>query len=622
MGATKSFESYFSPAEIIRTLCRLRIAQARKRHDNQFFYNISTHAKRPSATSELDKYFPPRRQWLRLRKSERKKRGSIKIYQHALERTVLALMRDSRHALAPWLVELNQLIAELRYFALMNPSYGMSQPQMAFVKKPKGNEYRSIANYGLRDQIVGGLCAKYLRVVFDQDFSDSAFAFRVAGNNSKVPTHHDAVEQLLKMRRRFQDQPLWVAECDIRGFYDSVHHDKARAAFMLACERAAERKITVDSRAIVIFEAYLASYSFNGVARREFNEIRERKYPNGILKWPEDALKQIWPNLESEPIGVPQGGALSCLIANLVLDHCDRAVLSEGTYDLFYARYCDDMIIASPHQELCKEAFTRYIVALKGVALPKHDVKTIDSYTKQVWNDKSKGPYRWTKPICKGDVPWVGFVGYQVRYDGLMRIRPDSLRKELQKQVEVAGSLLRSLRQRKGKNRKEDVLLHKHGIRRTKGQIIFRLRQRLIAMSVGRRFLNSVTGKLSEQCWTAGFEQLNERPFVLSQLKKLDRGRERQISRVIKAVRTLKVDAEGRPLGNEPKYWGRPFSYAGQFMRIVVSRSVPAKTTPPVDSIVPTAKMEETVLNPPAKEPEARATDSVQLRIVDEESSE
>lgn len=634
MGTIKSFDSYFTWPAIVRALCRLRITKARKRHDEQFLYNISTNAKPRTSHDELYDYFPPRRQWIRLREQERRGRGSIDIYQQSLERTVFAFAARRENSILPWLARLNHLVASLRYEALMNPMYRMEQPRITFVEKSKqGKEYRSIASYGLRDQIVGGQCAKYLRAIFDEDFVDSSFAFRVARKSSpsssrggKTPEHHDAVEKLLDFRQKFSNQPLWVAECDIRGFYDSVHHEKARIGFMLACDRARHRNIEVDPRAVKIFEAYLRSYSFTAVARHSFNEAQAHgKFPEGILKWPATALAKFWGKPENQPIGVPQGGAISCVIANLVLDSADRAVLGDGRQNLFYARYCDDMIIASPDRNLCQDAFNRYVAVLESMALPHHEVKPINSYGKHVWDSKSKGPYRWANRNCESDVPWVAFVGYQIRHDGLIRIRPASLRKELEKQVQVAQKLLNSLFRSKGETGK----LNMQGIRRTKRQIIFRLRQRLISMSVGRRFLNSVTGKLSAQCWAVGFKLLNERNFIFAQLRKLDHGREKQIRRVKKAIKTLSVRREGREIDNQPKHWGRPFSYAGQFKRIVAARSAQANDAPPTIATLPVVKTDVQAPRPTANVPEsesgktdANVADAMELQVVHGDSSE
>ena len=69
-------------------------------------------------------------------------------------------------------------------------------------------------------------------------------------------------------------------------------------------------------------------------------------------------------------VGVPQGGAISMLIANWVLDIADRRVERWGDESLFYARFCDDIVIAHPDRRKCRAARDRYLRALERLLLP------------------------------------------------------------------------------------------------------------------------------------------------------------------------------------------------------------------------------------------------------------
>src|SRR5581483_6777024 len=75
-------------------------------------------------------------------------------------------------------------------------------------------------------------------------------------------------------------------------------------------------------------------------------------------------------------------------------------------------------------------AFGAYLAALKELKLPYHEPKCVVFYNKEFWEFKSKQPYRWTGKKWFGCVPWVQFVGYQVRYDGLVRIKKKSFQKQ------------------------------------------------------------------------------------------------------------------------------------------------------------------------------------------------
>ena len=59
---------------------------------------------------------------------------------------------------------------------------------------------------------------------------------------------------------------------------------------------------------------------------------------------------------------------------------------------------------------------------------------------------KSKAPYEWGPATKPGRVPWCAFVGYQIRHDGALRLRPSSLKKEVEKHNHILGRVGRFLR--------------------------------------------------------------------------------------------------------------------------------------------------------------------------------
>jgi hypothetical protein len=77
--------------------------------------------------------------------------------------------------------------------------------------------------------------------------------------------------------------------------------------------------------------------------------------PNGVFKWVDNELSELgyYSSIENERIGIPQGGALSGLIANIILNVADKVVLETGA---FYLRFCDDMIILHPDKSNCERA--------------------------------------------------------------------------------------------------------------------------------------------------------------------------------------------------------------------------------------------------------------------------
>lgn len=560
------FPSVFSEEEILRILCRKRVALAKARHDGEFVRNIVVrhHEGVRREPDFLQRLFPPRRHWQRP-KDRRGLRGAD-LNKLALLQTTRRYLNGALNTDEPWLPALRSFIELIRKRALDDDSCALLSPNVHSVLKTRGQHiYRPIAQFSLEDAVLESLTARYLRQCFDEDLTDSSLAFRIG--KDRPPRHHDGIRRLNAFRSSKGNGRLWVAECDIQGFFDCVHHDVARAALHRAIERCRARGVAVDTRAVSIFEAYLHAYSFTDtILRSEHAKLKERD-PEGYYKWASTPLRAFYTTPEAERIGVPQGGAISCVVANLVLHDADTAVLSDPDPNREYVRYCDDMVLLHTSRRRCDEAFNRYRDALRAVKLPAHEPIDVGVYDKTFWNAKSKNPYEWSER--SGAVPWLAFVGYHLHRDGHLRIRPSSLRKELHKQASKVDEVLAAMRRTADGTRP--------ALRLARRRILFRLHQRLISMSVGRRTIGSTPDSPASMCWVAGFELLGEFPHQRGQLRLLDRNRARQMNR---AMRLLSRRHQGTVRSGEPKpfvnalpFYGGPFSYRGQ---VPHTRSRPA----------------------------------------------
>ena len=167
----------------------------------------------------------------------------------------------------------------------------------------------------------------------------------------------------------------------------------------------------------------------------------------------------IQPFLAKRRAGVPQGGALSGLIANRYLNQADLLLKN---IDVFYQRFCDDMIIIAKDFDNCDNAKNIYEAELKKLKLFPHKFISSDELKETIngkiklskfWDGKSKGPYKWGN-VVDNAFPWIGFVGYEMDYLGNIRVRKKSLMKELSKQIvicrKIKNTVTTGLRNSKG----------------------------------------------------------------------------------------------------------------------------------------------------------------------------
>lgn len=561
-------EEYFSDKEIIKILCKKRALMAKKIHDNHFLRNISEGAQNPhrNNSKQIFKFFPPRSKWIRLNLRERNKRNthSVELNAIELERTIWRARKENiRSGGIPqvWLSELNNFIIEIQKNAL-DPAlkYQIPKPKVyPILKDRKKNEYRPISSFNLKDLIIIGQFSKYLTNCFDQLFLDCAYAFRSGINSSKSFNHHQAVRDIIEYNKSRKDN-IFVAECDIKKFYDCVNHEVVREKFNLFVKKAKkELSLDIDPIAINIFESYLNCFSFNkDVAQKEKELLNTIGVKNGKIPWvTKDELTDVDSNPDNDNIGVPQGGALSCLIANIILDSVDHEVIEAGKGEIFYARFCDDMVLMHPEKDFCNVVFKVYQDALTRVKLISHKPEELLIYDSTFWGKKSKSPYNWNA-FLKGDlekqknVPWLSFVGYQVRHDNIIRIRKTSIEKELKKQVSETDKIIKVIKRVKKTNINEKA-------------VVFRLQQRLISMAVGRMQMNI---KSLTMCWAAGFNVVKKNTSIMAQFGKLDRNREHQIKRMARSIKKVKTPTD--VINPNPvkrlKYYGSKYSYHEQFI--------------------------------------------------------
>lgn len=569
----KRYGQHSSSRKVINSLITLRVNLAKKRHDLSYFRAINAQNRNPDTILDksLEGLFPSRRTWLALGEKTRSHLGPIERNKQILSLMVSAESRQNAHVQSSWYKNLFTA-AEKLSTKMMKPFQApLNSPQIIPVLKNAEKQlYRPIAKFALEERIRIGSAASYIRDKIDRVFLPCSYAFRAKnGSHAHCPTHHDAVADLLEYREKHKDKTLYVAECDIQKFFDILNHATVVESLHETLKRLKPYdKVPMDSRALAVFRYFLRCYTYESVASPGADKVfKEKKLVGAALDRPKTKdLMELYRHPEKVKYGVPQGGALSPVIANIVLHRADEAVYQAyGTRpreDLFYARYCDDMIIAHPQKDVCEALLDAYCKALRDLKLLVHPPQEFKKYDADFYSVKSKKPYPWAAPKPdRSHVPWVSFVGYQVGYDCSLRIRDASIKKEIEKQRLISVQTIRSIK-------KNGRLTEK-----TAHQILYRLKSKLSSMAVGKRAVNS-KGPAEGMCWANGFKLLRKHPYSRAQLKQLDSARDRSVSMVRHFIKRLhsqlpRSNRDGEAVKKEyNRYFGHPFSYLGGFERI------------------------------------------------------
>lgn len=568
-------DDYMTERAICHVLARMRVRIADKRHADDLYWRVAKGAPDPANRHDgmgkdqasVCACMPPRRQWGR---STRKMRQHMQ-YNRMLESGILYAIRrqlENGGLLASnWGNNLQSLIDDVTG-RVAKGIFSFQKPKIIAIPK-SATEYRCFAQYeNLSDRLILAQTARYVRDRFDELLSPNSYAFRRSGEIS----HVTVIRKLRDYRLRYPNKKLYVAECDIQKFFDVINHEEVLAAF----DSFAQRLDTpIDPRAREVLIAFLESYSSFRTVTESFPDPEDRK-KIGFLQSRELSLqlKRFYSTSDfaSLPLGIPQGGALSPILVNLVMDCADHAVTDSAPEDLFYARFCDDMIIVHPDKRVCAEAFERFVSKMEALRLPVHKVCKRFSYGSGFYGDKaivvkdgcfptpgkklkSKGPYVWADVHVGGGTssPWISFLGQQVRFDGEVRIRLSSIEKHRAKLHEEASRLIRACGKDGRKLRDPEAV----------DEVYTAFRQRLMALGVGYSS-DAARGSLEDRCWMSAFPGITRCSWARQQMRVLDRERDAILCKVRHGPL---AHADGSPAKAEVKFLGRPFSYLGYLER-------------------------------------------------------
>jgi RNA-directed DNA polymerase len=174
---------------------------------------------------------------------------------------------------------------------LLNGTYRPQPVKRVEIDKPDGSGVRKLGVPTVLDRFIQQIVLQVLQRRWDPTFSDHSYGFR-PGRSA-----HQAVA---RAQQYVAEGYRWVIDLDLEKFFDQVCHDKLMA-------RIAAR--ISDRRVLKLIRAFLAACVMEG----------------GLVS----AVGE----------GVPQGGPLSPLLSNLVLDEWDRELERRGHR---FVRYADD----------------------------------------------------------------------------------------------------------------------------------------------------------------------------------------------------------------------------------------------------------------------------------------
>ena len=200
-------------------------------------------------------------------------------------------------------------------------------------KETKG-EYRQLGIPTVVDRVIQQAIAQELTPIYEEQFSENSFGFRPKRGA------HDALRQCQK---NVNDGYVYVVDMDLEKFFDTVSQSKLIEVLSRTIK---------DGRVISLIHKYLNA----GVIAKGMFERTE--------------------------VGMPQGGPLSPLLSNVMLNELDKELERRGHP---FVRYADDAMIFCKSKRAAKRVRESITLFIEGkLFLKVNHEKTVVSYVKGV----------------------------------------------------------------------------------------------------------------------------------------------------------------------------------------------------------------------------------------------